>query len=46
MTVTVIAFFVTVITVANETDFSQVGKYPPPTMHVQNTQQLTGKKIL
>ncbi len=43
---TVIVFFHTVTTVANETDLWQAGKYPPPTMPVQNARQLTGEKIL
>ncbi len=41
-----LAFFVTVITAVNETDFRQAGKYPPPTMLIQNARQLTGEKIL
>ncbi len=36
MTVMVIAFFVTVITAVNETDFRQAGKHPPPTMHIHS----------
>ena len=46
MTITVIVFFITVITVTNETDFRQAGKYLPTKTHIQNTRQLTGGKIL
>ena len=46
MTATVIVFFYAAITVGNETDFWQAGKYPLLTMHVQNVQQLAGEKIL
>jgi len=35
-----------VTTVGNQTDLWQAGKYPPPTMPVQNARQLTGEKTL
>ncbi len=43
---TVIVFFHMATTVTNETDLWQAGKYPPPTMPVQNARQLTGEKTL
>ena len=46
MTMTAIAFFVTVTAEENETDFWQAGKYPLLTMHVRNVRQLTGEKTL
>ena len=46
MTATVIVFFHTAITAANEADFWQAGKYPLSAMHVQNVRQSAGEKIL
>ena len=46
MTATVIVFFHTAITAANEADFWQAGKYPLSAMHVQNVRQSAGEKTL
>jgi hypothetical protein len=40
------SLFFTIITAENETDFRQAGKYPPPTMPIPNTRQLSGEKTL
>ena len=46
MTMTAIAFFVTVTAEENENGFWQAGKYPLLEMHVQNVRQSAGEKIL